>query len=269
MTKVTFKQNVLDIGKSLLGGGGLGDNVDAVGVFLDHLVEATNLPFNDFETAEQGFFVLVFHILNIIPPRGYTVNISRAYLIFMRIAIATAFAVLSLVALTDTVDAQMMGGGYTVTDDGHTAQEEAEGKVIVQNLANGNVTCAVLTEEDFERVGEYYMGLMVGDAHVPMNAMMERQLGESGEEQMHVIMGKRLSECDPTAGDTNAAWGSSWFPMMSMMNGISGGSWSAGMMNGYNAAGWNTLAVMTMGLFWVVGVLALIALIRALITSKK
>ncbi len=185
----------------------------------------------------------------------------------MRTFIAAAFAVLSLATFTNTAHAQMMGG-YTVSDDGHTAQEEAEGKVIVENLASGSVTCATLTTDDFERVGEYYMGLMVGDAHVSMNAMMARQLGESGEEQMHVLMGERLSGCNPTAGDTDAAWGTSWFPMMGMMGGISGGSWGGGMMSGYGA-GWGLFSVMTMGLFWIVGILALVVLIRTLTSSKK
>ena len=187
---------------------------------------------------------------------------------FMRIFLAATFAVLSLTVFTNSAHAQMMGG-YTVTDDGHTAREEAEGKVIVGNLANGSVTCATLTTDDFERVGEYYMGLMVGDTHVYMNAMMTRQLGESGEEQMHVLMGQRLSGCDPTAGDTDDAWESSWFPMMSMMNGISGGSWGSGMMSGFSTSGWNAFSIMTMGLFWLVGILALIVLIRSLTNSGK
>lgn len=186
----------------------------------------------------------------------------------MRVFLAATFAVLSLTMFTSSAHAQMMGG-YTVTDDGHTAREEAEGKAIVGNLADGSVTCATLTTDDFERVGEYYMGLMIGDAHVSMNDMMARQLGEEGEEQMHVIMGKRLSGCDPTAGDTSDAWGSSWFPMMSMMNGISGGSWSSGMMNGFSASGWSVFSMMTMGLFWTVGILALVVLVRSLMNAKK
>lgn len=186
----------------------------------------------------------------------------------MRLLLVAIFGVLSLTVFTSSAHAQMMGG-YTVTDDGHTAREEAEGKVIVENLASGSVTCATLDVDDFERIGEYYMGLMVGDAHVSMNAMMARQLGEDGEEQMHVLMGKRLSGCDPTAGDTNDAWGSSWFPMMSMMNGISGGSWGSGMMSGFSASGWNAFSLMTMGLFWLVGILALVVLIRSLASSGK
>ena len=174
---------------------------------------------------------------------------------------------LSFLSFTNVANAQMMDGGYTVTDDGHTAREEAEGKVIVESLASGSVTCASLTTDDFERVGEYYMGLMVGDAHVSMNAMMARQLGEAGEEQMHEIMGRRLSGCDPTAGDADTAWGSTWFPMMSMMNGISGGSWGYGMMSGYSASSWNAFSFITMGLFWIVGILALVVLIRSLARS--
>ncbi len=162
-----------------------------------------------------------------------------------------------------------MMSGYTVTDDGHTAREEAEGKVIVGNLASGDITCAALAEDDFERIGEYYMGLMVGDAHVSMNAMMERQLGESGEEAMHALMGKRLSGCDPTAGNATDVLGSSWFPMMSMMNGISGGSWSSGMMSGFSSSGWNAFSLMTMGLFWLVGILALVTLICSLTGRGK
>lgn len=190
----------------------------------------------------------------------------------MRIFIATTFAILSLGVFTGTAHAQMMGGNYnaTITDDGHTAREEAEGKEIVGKLTNGTATCSTLTTDDFERIGEYYMGLMVGDAHVSMNTMMARQLGESGEEQMHVIMGKRLSGCDPTAGNDDTTWGaSSWFPMMSMMNGISGGSWSAGMMSNFSTSGWSAFSIMTMGLFWLVGILAIIVLIRSLMNPKK
>jgi len=175
---------------------------------------------------------------------------------------------ISLVTFPSFVHAQMMGR-YTVTDDGYTAREEAEGKIIVGNLANGSVTCTTLTTEDFKRIGEYYMGLMVGDAHVSMNAMMTRQLGESGEKQMHVLMGERFSGCDPTAGDTNTVWSSSWFPMMSMMNSISGGSWGNGMMNRFGVSPWNIFFVMTMGLFWIVGILALVVLIRSLIYPRE
>ena len=66
--------------------------------------------------------------------------------------------------------------------DDHTAQEETEGKAIWQKLQAKETECAALSDEDFERLGEYFMGQMMGDAHPAMNAMMERMLGEEGEE---------------------------------------------------------------------------------------
>ncbi|MBI5794373.1 hypothetical protein HZA87_04840 [Candidatus Uhrbacteria bacterium] len=187
---------------------------------------------------------------------------AACVLILMAMALSLFF-----VSSTGVAHAQMMGSGYTVTDDGHTTREEAEGKVIVENLTNGTVTCATLAADDFERIGEYYMGIMVGEAHISMNAMMERQLGASGEEDMHALMGERLSGCNPTAGEVDSTtWGSTWFPMMSMMNGLSGGSWGTGLMSGFSASWWGVFAMVTMGLFWLVGILALLALVRVLIS---
>ena len=70
--------------------------------------------------------------------------------------------------------------------DNHTAREEKEGKVIWEKLQAKQITCDKLFDEDFERLGEYYMGQMVGDSHEAMNVMMERMMGKEGEEQMHV-----------------------------------------------------------------------------------
>lgn len=182
----------------------------------------------------------------------------------MRYFIITSLTFISLFFVVTPVHAQVMGG-YTVIDDGHTAREEAEGKIIVQKLNDGTLTCNALSEEDYERIGEYYMGLMTGDAHVSMNAMMARQLGEEGEEQMHVIMGKRFSGCDPTAGTGSTVIGSSWFPMMGMMSGVSGPFWGSSMMGG----GWGVFSLITMLLFWSVAVVALIVLVRMLVQSKN
>ena len=185
----------------------------------------------------------------------------------MRKFLAVTAIVLALPLFAGTAHAQMMGG-YTVADDGHTLREEAEGKTAVSSLAAGTTTCAALADDDFERVGEYYMGLMVGDAHVSMNAMMARQLGESGEEQMHVIMGERFSGCDPTAGNDSPYWSGSWMPMMGMMNGIAGGTWSGTMMSRFGTTGWSFVSVVTTLLFWAVGIVALIVLVRSLLQPR-
>src|SRR3989344_8824225 len=110
------------------------------------------------------------------------------------------------------VDAQM---------DNHTAREEAEGEIIWQKLQSKEIVCGDLSDEDFGALGEYYMGQMLGDSHEAMNEMMMRMHGEEGEEQIHVVMGKRLSGCDTSAAFSSGDSG--WMPVMNMM----WGGWSS------------------------------------------
>lgn len=118
------------------------------------------------------------------------------------------------------------------TDD-HTFEAEAEGKKVWDALQAKEKTCADLNDDDFEFLGEYYMGQMAGESHAAMNQMMISMMGEDGEEQMHAVMGKRLSGCD-----TSAAYptdGSGFLPMMGMMNMMGGG-----MMGGrYYGGDWS------------------------------
>ena len=118
----------------------------------------------------------------------------------------------------------MMGSGTTTFDDGHTAQEEVEGKAVWEKMQSKELACTELTDENYASLGEYFMGLMAGSAHAAMNAMMTKMMGEEGEEQMHVLMGKRLSGCVPEA-DAPLALGSGFgmmggTGMMSMMAGL-------------------------------------------------
>lgn len=110
--------------------------------------------------------------------------------------------------------AQGMMGGTTISDD-HTAQEEAEGKIVWEKLQAKEVSCADLSDENFGTLGEYFMGIMMGDSHAAMNAMMIQMHGEEGEEQIHVVMGKRLSGCDTSAAFPGGS--GSWMPMMNML----------------------------------------------------
>ena len=96
----------------------------------------------------------------------------------------------------------------TFAQDNHTAREEKEGKVIWEKLQAKQITCDELSDGDFGALGEYYMGQMVGDSHEAMNQMMTNMMGKEGEEQMHVVMGKRLSGCDTSAkGGVNSMMG--------------------------------------------------------------
>lgn len=84
-------------------------------------------------------------------------------------------------------------------------------------LQTKQTTCADLSEEDFSVLGEYFMGQMIGTSHEAMNTMMEQMMGKEGEEQMHVVMGKRLSGCDTSAAIPSQGVG--FMPMMQMMMG--------------------------------------------------
>lgn len=97
----------------------------------------------------------------------------------------------------------------------HTLREEAEGQELWMKLRENKVLCAALSADDFGVLGEYFMGQMTGDSHPAMNAMMIQMHGEEGEEQIHVVMGKRLSGCETAAAFPSA--GAGWMPMMNMM----------------------------------------------------
>ena len=110
---------------------------------------------------------------------------------FHRFSVALITGMLLLSPLVSAQETGMM--------DDHTAREEAEGRELWQRMEREEVGCKDLTDEQFAALGEFFMGEMTGDSHEAMNAMMTRMMGEEGEEQMHVVMGKRMS-----------GWGGGW-----------------------------------------------------------
>lgn len=153
-----------------------------------------------------------------------------------------------------TLAQSMMRGSTGAISDGHTAREEAEGKEVWEKLQAKQLECKNLTDDNFETLGEFFMGRMAGSSHEVMNTMMIQMIGEKGEEQMHVVMGKRLSGCDTSA--SIPANGTGFIPMtgiMSMMTGDSwgnqpgrGGGWSM-MGNNFSGmmAGWGIFGFLT------------------------
>src|SRR3989344_6628223 len=132
--------------------------------------------------------------------------------------------VFGVLLIAISTNAQMMGNDFTENDD-HTAREEAEGKIVWDKLQAEQTTCDELSDEDFGSLGEYFMGQMMGDSHATMNEMMTRMHGEESEEQIHIVMGKRLSGCDASAVFSSEGLG--WMPMMNMM----WGGWSSPLGN--------------------------------------
>jgi uncharacterized membrane protein len=183
------------------------------------------------------------------------------------------------------VHAQMgMMGGSTLSGTDwdkvveHTLTEEQEGKEVWQKLQSDQLQCPDLSDDDFGVLGEYFMGQMMGDSHTSMNAMMMQTHGEEGEEQIHIVMGKRLSGCDTSANLSMEGFG--WMPMMNMMwggwsfdsaqDGSSpfGNNSTNNMMNfgfgPFGGFGW-----IFMILWWVLIIAGIVALIKWLTSQSR
>ena len=153
-----------------------------------------------------------------------------------------------------TLAQSITGTQSAVSSDNHTASEEQEGKEIWEKLQAKQLECKNLTDEQYGSLGEYFMGQSIGNTqrHVAMNQMMISMMGEQGEEQMHIVMGKRISGCDTgTKGGGNPMMGAGWGNMM--------GGWG-----GFGVMGW-----LSMFLFWILLILGVVALIRYLGGSRK
>ncbi len=178
---------------------------------------------------------------------------------------ATILGVLVFTLTAQHVNAQMMGSSSSPVDQTAIQQqqaEEQEGKKLLDQLKNKTTTCEKLTDDNFEKAGEYFMGQAIGDTsrHIAMNNMMKSMMGENGESQMHIAMGKRLSGCDTSTS------GIGIMPMMWMMGGggnpmMGYGGWG-GIMNGWG--GFGIIGWIFMIIFWVLIILGVVALIRYL-----
>jgi putative membrane protein len=153
----------------------------------------------------------------------------------------------------------------------HTLREESEGRVVWDKLQAKELACENLSDEQFGVLGEYFMGQMTGNSHAAMNAMMIQTHGEDGEEQIHIVMGRRLSGCDTSAAFPAGSGG--WMPMMNMMWGgwsspFDGNNSTNNMMNfgfgSFGGFGW-----IFMILWWVLIIAGIAALIKWLTSSQS
>ena len=167
--------------------------------------------------------------------------------------------------------AQGMMGNTATVSNGHTAREEAEGKAVWEKLQTKELACKDLSDDNFGTLGEYFMGQMMGNSHEAMNNMMIQMMGEQGEEQMHVVMGKRLSGCDTSVAFPSQETG--FMPMMQMMMG--GRSSPTGLNQGNNSMmnfgftpfggfGW-----IFMILWWALIIAGIVALIKWLTNQSR
>ena len=200
----------------------------------------------------------------------------------MKKLLITAF-IFGSILVAGSVDAQMpvldgvegMGNFSNTTVDWnevveHTAREEQEGKELWDTLQAKEIACENLNDEQFGVLGEYFMGTMAGKSHAAMNAMMIQAHGEDGEEQIHIVMGKRLSSCDASASFPAISGG--WMPMMNpVRNGASNGvnmMWGGSMMN-FGFGPFGSFGWIFMILWWVLIILGLVALIKWLTSQSR
>jgi len=194
----------------------------------------------------------------------------------MKKLIFTILAAVIVGSFAGVANAQMMGGFSNSSADWdavveHTLREEQEGKEVWDKLQAKELTCENLSDEQFGVLGEYFMWQMAGDSHAAMNAMMIQTHGEEGEEQIHIVMGKRFSGCDTSAAFPAGSGG--WMPMMNMM----WGGWSSpfgsnnstnNMMNfgfgSFGGFGW-----IFMILWWVLIIAGIVALIKWLTSQSR
>ena len=171
----------------------------------------------------------------------------------------------------------MMGGNITAeqSDDGHTARGEVEGKATWEKLQAQELNCENLSDDDFHALGMYFMGLMAGDSHEAMDTMMEKMMGEEGEKQMHIAMGKRMSGCESDAPMPQSITNGGMMPMM--MNMMMGGGMMGGGNNSMvgnfttNPSGWFGWGFgwIFMILWWVLIIAGIIALIKWLTRQSR
>jgi len=176
----------------------------------------------------------------------------------MKKLIFTILGAIVVGSFVTNVNAQMMGGFSNSAIDWdevveHTLREEQEGKELWSKFQAKEVVCADLNDEQFGVLGEYFMGQMAGDSHAAMNAMMIQAHGEDGEEQIHIVMGKRLSGCDTSASFPAGNIG--WMPMMNMMN------------FGFGPLGWFSWIFMI--LWWALVIIGIVALIKWLTSQPR
>src|SRR3989339_130126 len=166
----------------------------------------------------------------------------------------------------------MMGFSYSSPDNAAVQsqqQEEQEGKQFLDNLNSKTVTCSHLKDADFEKISEYFMGQSIGDTvrHIAINEMMKTMMGELGEEQAHIAMGKRVSGC---GGDGTLPIGMIPIMMGGAWNGAAPtvGRWSNGSdsstilpMMGYGF-GFAPFGLLFMILWWVLIIAGIIALVK-------
>ena len=157
----------------------------------------------------------------------------------------------------------MMGSASATQQNKQELQNQVNAVLDSQNISSvDKLNCQKVTNDQFEKVGDAYMGVMSGTE--ANHTQMEQRMGGEGSEslnQVHIQMGENYLGCQ-TSGNN------SWMPMMFNsqnlaskgggfpMMGWGGYGGYGNMMNGGFGWGFGLVAV----LFWIVAFIDLILL---------
>lgn len=166
-------------------------------------------------------------------------------------------------ALFVPVHAQMMGqwnwntqGSGSSTLSIEDQEDIATGQKLYEQLQNKQISCSNVQPADFDKIGEYVMQEQLGNnsqTHAQMNQAMQRMMGQQGEENMHIILGERATNCSTNASSSSNNSSFNREGVLPMM----GWNWGSGMMGWGGALG--AFGIFA-GIFWLVSLIDLILL---------
>lgn len=179
--------------------------------------------------------------------------------------VAVSGFLIVLFSVTGVASAQMMGYAYPASSPASASATltaaQLHGQSVYKALQEKQISCGGISADDYETLGEYYMGAMAGSSFQSMDDAMDRMMGQNISQAMYAAMGKRFSGCDPNAAlPSNIQSG--------MMQGIWSFPWNINygympMMNdGYGYGGWGIFGFLWMILWWAMIAIGVVALAR-------
>lgn len=102
--------------------------------------------------------------------------------------------------------AQMMGNlDSNITPSANDIKDIQLGQSLYERFQTKQLSCNQLKDDDLEKIGEYIMNQRFKNInqHIQMNNQAKQMMGENGEEQMHIQLGKNITGCymDKKGGD--------------------------------------------------------------------
>jgi Short C-terminal domain len=111
---------------------------------------------------------------------------------------------------------------------------EGNGEALLRAVESGSKNCSDLSATDFEAMGEYTMGQMMGSArgHEAMDRFMSSMMGPESARKVHEAMGRRFAGCG------GASFPRGFGRMMGAIGAV--GMMGGGMMGPYRGEGFGS-----------------------------